>query len=181
MKNKKGQITLLLIFFIIAALVTMVSLGVGSWGLGIVDEQLRSIDFEVGNVSWNETYNQSLGRGLQTATNDSAKIMSLGILIGMIIVMMLIGYYSPERGHLWIILDIGVIIVAEIIAGVVVSSFQSLMNIHPSLFDIFSNNLSEGSKFILSLPIIVPVVGVLMMIMTNIVNKIKKKEELVRF
>lgn len=181
MKNKRGQITFMLIFFVIAALVTIGVLGISSWTFGMVDEQLRSFDFELGNVSWNETYNETLGLGLEAASTSSPQLISIGLLFGMIICMMFVGYHAGTKNKLWILLDIGILIVVEILAAISVSSFYSLMNINPELLDVYSNTLSAGSKFVINLPVIAPVVGVLLMIMTNIVNKIKLKEEVVRF
>lgn len=180
MRNKRGQLTLMIIFLVIAALGAMIVLGLSSWVFTIMDDQLRSIDFEIGNISWNETYNQSLGRGLEAASTTSPQIISIGLLFGMIIAMMFVGYYSRSRSKLWILLDVGVIIVAEILANLAVTSFLALMNITPELLDVYSNTLSGGSKFIINLPVIIPIVGVLIMIMTNIVNRIRTKEEPVR-
>lgn len=181
MKNKRGQLTLMLIFFVFASLIVMVWLGLSSWTFGIVDEQFRSIDFELGDISWDETYNQTLGRGLSAASTTAPQLASIGLLFGMIIAMMFVGYYSGTRNKLWILLDIGIIIVAMVLANFAVDSFLGLMNITPELLDVYSITLSAGSKFIINLPVIVPIVGVLIMIMTNIVNKIRKKEEPVRF
>lgn len=181
MKNKRGQLTFMLLFFVVATLLIMLVLGLSSWTFGIVDNELRSIDFELGNISWNETYNETLGRGLSAASTTSPQLASMGLLFGMIIAMMFVGYYSGTRNKLWIILDIAIIIVAMVLASFSVSSFLEFMNITPELLDVYSITLSAGSKFILNLPVIVPIVGVLIMIMTNIVNKIRRKEEPVRF
>ncbi len=177
MKNKRGQLTLMLLFFVVAALLLMLVLGLSSWTFGIVDDQFRSIDFELGNISWQETYNATLGRGLSAASTTVPQLASIGLLFGMIMVMMFVGYYSGTRNKLWILLDIGIIIVAMVLASFAASSFLELMNITPELLDVYSITLSPGSKFILNLPVIVPIVGVLIMIMTNIVNKIRRKEE----
>lgn len=181
MKNRRGQLTLMLIFFVIASLATMIVLGLSSWTFGMVDEQFRSMDFELGNISWNETYNQSTGVFLEAATTTAPQMASIGLLFGMIIAMMFVGYYSGTKNKLWILLDIGIIIVVEALASLSVSSFYGIMNISPELLDVYSITLSAGSKFIINLPVIVPIVGVLIMIMTNIVNKMRRKEEVVRF
>ena len=81
MKNRRGQLTLMLIFFVIAGLAVMIVLGLSSWTFGMVDDQLRSIDFELGDVSWNETYNQSLGLGLEAASTTAPQMASIGLLL----------------------------------------------------------------------------------------------------
>lgn len=181
MKNRRGQITLMLFFFVIAALIAMVIFGLVSWTFGIVDTQLESMDFELGNISWNETYNIGTGQAIKAASTTMPQVMSVLLLFGMILAMMFVGYYSEAKGKLWILLDIAILIVVEMLASLVVSSFYGIINLTPELLDVYSNTLTAGSKFIINLPIIAPIVGVLIMIMTNIVNKVKKKEEPVRF
>lgn len=181
MKNKRGQLTLMLLFLVVAALIIMIVLGLSTWTFQIVDEQFKSIDFELGNISWNETYNETLGIGIRAASTTVPQLASIGLLFGMIMAMMFVGYYSGTRNKLWILLDIAIIIVAMVLASFAVSSFLALMNLTPELLDVYSITLSAGSKFILNLPVIVPIVGVLIMIMTNIVNKIRRKEEPIRF
>ena len=114
MKNKRGQITFMLIFFVVAALVTMGVLGISSWTFGMVDEELRSLNFELGAVTWNETYNASLGRALEAASTTSPQIISIGLLFGMILAMMFVGYHAGTKDKMWILLDIGILIVVEI-------------------------------------------------------------------
>ncbi|KKM22017.1 hypothetical protein LCGC14_1629610 [marine sediment metagenome] len=181
MQNKKGQITLLLFFFVAAALTIMLILGITAWTAKIVDDELRSFDFEIGNISWNETYNQSTGRVLKAASTTSPQMISVGLLIGMILIMMFIGYHSDIKNKLWIMLDVGVMIIVEIFAGIIASSFTSLMNITPELLDVYSTTLSAGSKFVLNLPVIVPIVGVIIMIVTHIVSRIKRREDVAKF
>lgn len=183
MKNKQGQITFMVIFLVVMSLIIMTTLGITTWTFGIVDDELRSFDFDIGieNLSWQETYNKTLGIGLESASTTSPQLMSIGLLIGMILVMMFVAYHAEAKNKLWILLDIGILIVAEILAALVVSSFYQVMNITPELLDIYSNTLSAGSKFVINLPIIAPIVGVLIMIITHIANKLKKEEEAVRF
>ena len=78
-------------------------------------------------------------------------------------------------------LDVGVMIIVEIFAGIIASSFTSLMNITPELLDVYSTTLSAGSKFVLNLPVIVPIVGVIIMIVTHIVSRIKRREDVAKF
>lgn len=181
MKNKRGQLTLMIIFFVVAALTIMLFLGFSTWTVEIVDAQLRDIDFELGNTTWIETYDQGTGVYLEAASTTAPQLASIGILFGMIISMMFVGYYSGSRNKLWIILDIGIIIVCEAFASMAVEMFYEIINITPELLDIYTITLSAGSKFIINLPVVVAIVGFMIMVMTNIVNKMRRKEEVVRF
>ncbi len=175
--NKKGYITLGMIMIVIFSLVLMMVIGVSVLVFDIVDEGFSDINFELGNVSFNETYDSSLGIGLNAMKTTFPKIVSLGTLLGMIIVLILIGYFSPKIGKLWIVLDFFVIIVVEMIAVVVSSSFENFINSSPELLAIFSTRLSAGSTFILTLPITVPMIGGLIMLATYILNKNFDKPE----
>ncbi len=170
-KNKNAYITLTLLLVLIMALVMMMVVGVSVFVFEQVDSGFSDINFELGNISFNETYQSSLGVGLNTMKTTFPKILSLGTMLGMVIVLIMVGYFSPKIGRLWIVLDFLVIIVAEILAVVVSSSFQSFINTSPDFIRIYSTTLSGGSTFILTLPITVPMIGGLIMVATYILNK----------
>ncbi len=170
-QNKKAYITLGIILLLIMGLVMMMVVGVSVFVFDQVDAGFSEINFQLGNVSFNETYDSSLGFGLATMKTTFPKIVSLGTLLGMIIVLIMIGYFSPKIGRLWIALDFFVIIVAEMIAVVVSESFESFINSSPEFLAIYSTTLSGGSTFILTLPITVPMIGGLVMLATYILNK----------
>lgn len=176
-KNKKGYITLGLILIIVMSLVLMMVIGTSVLVFTIVDEGFQDINFELGNISFNETYDTSLGVGINAMRTTFPKIVSLGVLLGMVMVLMLIGYFSPKIGKLWIILDFLVIIVVEVLAVVISSSFETFINSSPEFLVIYSTTLSAGSRFILTLPITVPMIGGLIMLTTYILNKNFDKTE----
>lgn len=170
-QNKKGYITIGIIVIMILSLVLMMVIGVSVYVFDLVDQGFSDIEFELGNVSFNETYDSSLGLGIATMKTTFPKIVSLGSLLGMVIVLILIGYFSPKIGKLWIVFDFFVIIVTEIIAVVISSLFESFINTSPDLLTIFSTTLSGGATFILNLPITIPIVGGLIMLSTYVLNK----------
>ena len=180
MENKRGFTTLTLIGVIFISLVMMIILGVVIQGFSVADSVFSQIDFNITeNISFNETYQETLGPGLTAVTTTVPQLISTGILLGMILCMMIVAYSTERKNSLWLMLDIAIIIVAEMGAVLVKDSFTSFINSSPEMLEIFSTTLSVGSKYILNLPIIVPVLGVLVMIVTQIIGK--KKEEAIPF
>ncbi len=175
--NKRGYTTLSLIIIIILAMVLVMVIGVGVYVFDIVDQSFNQIDFTIGNVSFNETYQTSLGLGINTMQTTFPQIVSLGTLLGMVVVMVIIGFLSPKIGRLWIVFDFLVLIGAEMIAVVVSSSFESFINSSPEFLVIYSTTLSAPSTFILTLPVTLPAIGALIMISTYILNRNFAKPE----
>ncbi len=175
--NKRGYLTLSLIITIILGMVFLMIIGTGVYVFDIVDQSFNQIDFEIGNISFNDTYQTSLGAGVNTMQTTFPQIVSLGTLLGMMIVMILIGYLSPKIGRLWVVFDFLVLIVAEMVAVIVSSSFESFINSSPEFLIIYSTTLSAPSTFILTLPISLPVIGALIMISTYVLNRNFSKPE----
>lgn len=177
--NKKGMTAIMLIVFIFTGLALMMILGISTWCFSIVDDSFSGIDFDMGNTSFGETYNQTLKQGLDPMTTSVPVTISMGVLLGMIMVMVFVSYGVKDLGRLWIVLDIAFIIVAEIVASAISDGFTTFINTTPELFEIYSTTLSTGSSFVINLPLIIPVMGMLVMLVTYLV--IGKKEEVVEF
>jgi len=173
--NKKGVTTVMLIVFVFVGLILLVVLGIGVYGFNLVDDTFSQIDFNISNTSFQETYNQTLQPGIEAMTTTVPVLISTGVLLGFILVMMIAGYSVKRINKLWILLDVFIIIVAEVIAVIISSSFRTFMNSSPELLSIFSNTLSAGSRYVLNLPIIVPILGGLVMLMTYLT--VKEKED----
>lgn len=174
--NKKGYTTLMMIAAIFVGFFVLIFLGIMTYGLDLVDESFSSIDFNVTNdTSWNETYNNTLGVAIDAARNDVPDLIGTLLLLGMVLGMMFVGYSVRKIGPLWAMLDIIIIIVAEVLAFLITSSFTNFINSSPEILAIFSNRLSTPARFILNLPIIIPVAGALVMLTTYLTTR--KKEE----
>ncbi len=174
--NKKGFTTLTLIVLIFTSLSVMGILGVVVWTAGLADESFSSLDVQIGDQSFQEVYNETLKPGLETAKTTLPKIISMGVLLGMVILMMLVGYFSSEIGRMWILVDIAFLIIAEAVASSVSSGFVDLINSDPTLLEIYSDTLTEGASFVINLPTIIPVMGMLIMLATYIKVRRKKKD-----
>ena len=180
-KNKKGVVTFGLIILIGVGFLLMIVLGITVWSFTIVDGLFSKIDFDVGNTSFNDTYDQILRPGITSFTTTMPAIISTGVLLGMILSLMIVGYQSKKIGKLWILLDIAIIIVAEAIAATVSSGFVSFINYNPELLSIYSNNLSSGARYIINLPTIIPISGALIMLVTHLTTRKKEEQEASKF
>lgn len=177
MENKRGFTTLTLLGVIFISFVVMVILGVMIYGASIVDNSFSLIEIDFGNnITFSEVYAETLQPGLTAAKTTMPTTMSTGILLGMILCMMIVAYNTKRIGRLWLVLDIAIIIIAEMAAVLVISSFTTFINSSPELLQIFSTTLSTGSKYILNLHIIVPTIGVIVMIVTHIIGKTKEEQ-----
>lgn len=178
MENKKGYTTVMIIFATIIALAVIVGLATVSFGAGLIDETMTEINFDLGNQSFGEEYNQTLKPALNSIEITGPKMMSIGIILGMVLVCLAIAYVTPNRHKLWILLDVGVLIIAEIFAVAIRDMFRdNIMNMSPEFYNIFITTLSSGSKWILQMPIITPVIGVLMILVTYLIKKVKPTGE----
>lgn len=161
----------MLVVMVFVALMVLVMTFIMSYSFSLVDDSFNQIDFTIANKSFNETYHQTLGKGVNSMKSTVPQSMSIGIILGMIIVMLLIGYFFAEIDALWIILDIGIIIIAEIAGFIVSTSFLDFINSNPSFLAVYEGTLNAGSQFVLLLPMEIPIIGVLIMITTYIFNK----------
>lgn len=178
MEDKRGMNTLGLIFIIFSALFVLIILGIMSYSFGLVDNTFSSLNLNVGNTSWNQTYQEQMHPGIESLRTTGPQIMSVGIFFGMIFCLILVGIKSPSKSNLWIMLDLGILIIAELVAVIISNTFrESILNISPELLTVFSTTLSAGSKFILNLPTIIPTAGVLVIIGTYLFKKEDVEEE----
>ncbi len=178
MENKKAYTTMMLIFLIFFALILLTSLAVFSYSLGLVDTQFSQLDFKIGNISFNESYQKLMHPGMVALSVTSPKMVSIGTILGLVLVLLIVGIKSKRKSNLWIILDIFIIIVAEIVAVAVKITFENyIINLTPELYVIFTTTLAASSKWILNLPTLIPTIGVLIMIATYILRREDKGDE----
>lgn len=175
MENKKGITSFALIGFIFMCLMVLIGIASLSFGMGELDTAMSSIGGKVGVMDFNETYNEFMKPGVIAAKTTVPRNIGIGTLLGMVIMLMIFGWAAPAISQIWILLDILVIIVSEILAVYIKDSFVLFMNSTPQITSILQNELASSSAFVLSLPLIVPTVGVLLMVITHMrVKKISR-------
>lgn len=176
MESKRGFTTFMLIFFITFSFVAVIAIGVLFYGLSQFSSLLSQIpDFTLGNVSFNETYTETLGRAF-SSTLASLSNMATSLVIGMVLVMLILGYSLREKQKLLIIVDIVIIIIAFIFAVYISSTFNTFINSDPIYLDVYSTEIQDASTYLLNLPIFISIIGVLIILVTYLPFK-KKQEE----
>lgn len=173
MVYKKGFTSIMLIFFVFFAFFVVVFAGVTFYGMETFRDASNITDFQVGNVSFSETYENTLGQGLETVISTLSTV-SFALLLGMIIVMLIIGFKTRDKNRLWVILDIFIIIVAFVTAVYISITFNSFINSNEIFLDIYSIDIQKSSAFLLNLPLVIAVVGGLIILATYI--PFKRKE-----
>jgi len=184
--NKKGlgfAPTIMLIVFIFLTFIGVIIIGVLFFGFEQIDQLLSGIDFNLTNPSginqsFNQTYQETLGIGI-AATLNSLSNLALGLILGMIAVMMIMGF-ALRSNRLWLVLDIIIIVAAFIGAVYISNSFDTFINSDAQFLDIFSNELQRPSTFLLNLPIYIAIIGVLVMIITYAATR-RRGEPVVEF
>lgn len=166
MDSRKGFApTIMLIFFIFFTFMALVLLGALYYGFSQADTLLNGIDFTVGNVSFHTSYVATLEKGLSQTLNMFV-LISIGLCVGQLLTMIGMGYMLSGKNKLIAIADIGIIIVAFIVAVIVSGIFNNYIHSSADLLSIYSNQLSLASRFVLNLPLIVTIVGGLIMLAT---------------
>lgn len=165
---------LMLVFFIFLGFFFIIILGVLLYGTNVIDGVMSSINIKIGNVNFNETYNQTI-KPVINDLNSTADTIGIAILLGMVVCMLLVSFLFRKTNRLYIILDIFIIIVAFIISVVLQNSYNTLIHGSEELLGIYSNNLQKSSTFLLRLPLAVSIIGVLILIVSY--ATINKKRE----
>jgi len=172
MASKKASVNIGLILIILLAFAVIIGLAIVSYTANITDRAISGLNFELNNISFNQTYQDTVHLGMDNISTALPRIISIGLVLGMVVCIFLISTKVPVKPNIWILLDIVVLILCEFIAVLISQTFQNnILNISPELLNIFSTTLSTGSRFILNLPTIIPTIGVITIIIMYIFRK----------
>lgn len=165
MENKKGLTTFMMIVVIFLGFFLVIMLGVVVYALVQVGDLFTQLDgLVIGNQSFEEVYDTTLGEGITAATN-AFSILSILVVLGMLGVMIIVSV-NTKISRYWIVLDIMIIIFAFGFSTIIQSSYSTVINSSDALLDIFSDELNLASRFILNLPFIISIIGAVIMIFT---------------
>ena len=163
--NKAGKLNTLMIFVLIfLGFIGAIMMGIFVYGGNLVEQTFGSIDIIIGNQNFTEVYDETLGQGINAFLNGADEY-GLGLLLGMIILMAIVSYSFQEKRKTWIVLEFVILIVAFIFAVMLQGAYNTIINSSSTLLDIYSVDLIKTSKFILNLPIIIPIVWSFMVIL----------------
>ena len=157
-KGKSGKFNaFMLLVLIFLGFMGVVIMGIFVYGANLVDQTFSSIDVDIGGTNFTETYDDTLGLGVNAFLN-SADNYGLGLLLGMVLLMAISSFIFQEKRKVWIVAEFGILLIAFIFAVTIQGAYDSVINSSTTLLDIYSVDLVNSSKFILNLPIIIPVV-----------------------
>lgn len=175
--DKRGISLIPVLAFIFLAFFIVLFMGIGLYGLGLFDSAMSGLDLVIGSQNFTEVYQDTTQQGVN-AVFAIADVASLIVIFGMVIIMMLIGYFwGDETKRLWAIFDIFVIIIAFVIAVYLQVYFNDFINSQVlGSSTVFSDDIPKSSRVLLTLPYLVPIVGILIMIVTYGLNKKKENQ-----
>ncbi len=174
-KGKSGKLNAVMMFVLIMlGFIGIVMIGIFVFGANLVDQTFGSIDVMIGDVNFTEAYDDTLGQGIN-AFLDNADNYGLGLLFGMVILIVISSFIFKEKHKLWLVLEFIILIVSFIFAVTIQRAFNTYINLNIEFLNIHSIQLINSSKFILNLPIIIPIVWAFIVILSY--GLFKKKEE----
>lgn len=177
-KNKKGASTFGIILLILVGFFLLIFMIVLSYSMGIVDDSFSKLTGQIGNTSINGTYIQLMQPGVLSVKTTVPQVISTGVLLGMVLLMVIVGYNKKKVKQIWAILDLVILILCEALAVLIASSFQSFLDSNEAFTAIARDILPGGAKFILNMPILVPIIGAVIMLATYMITKEKEEEPL---
>ena len=164
--GKAGKLNaLMLIVLIFLGFMGIIIMGIFVYGANLVNQTFSNIDVTIGDQNFTEVYDETLGKGINVFLN-SADNYGLTLLLGMVLLMAITSYAFSERQKVWIVAEFVILIIAFILAVSIQGAYNTVINSSTTLLDIYSIDLIKSSKFILNLPIIIPVVWSFIVIIT---------------
>lgn len=172
-KDKRGLASLQIVFFVFIVAFFVLYLGAQTFAVSKVRTIISPIDFNIGNVSFNESYGTFIEPSLKAIIN-TADNSGLLLIFGMIFVMLLLGFYF-RANRLWVVFDFFVVVFSFIASVYMSRTFNTFINSNTELLSVYSTELQHSSFIILNLPYIVVIVGALIMIVTyGITSKLRE-------
>ena len=173
--NKKGQMTLMMVFLVLILFMGLIAL----FALGIAVTKMNealSIDVEVGQVNFGEVNAVTFGKFNEMVVTN-ADWWGISLIFGMIFGLFLSAYFLRGTFPKWgIILDMFIILFIFLVSLYFSSAFQTLLDALAGAGETFlEDHVAKASMFMLNLPVFVVIIGVIMMILFH--SSIPKRTE----
>ncbi len=180
MKSNRAQIqTGQLFLFIIVGFAFLILIGVFLYSFNIITTSLAGVE-SAGQVNFSNATANTLGQ-LNTGLLNNGGLIALFLLFGQVIAMIFVAYLTRESNpSVFFIFEILILIFAYILATYISNTYELVIASVP-FESIFTNNLNFATTFMLRLPLIVVVVGVIMMIVAYAGIPKTKEEEVAGF
>lgn len=164
MNNKRGLSTLPIFLFIFACFFFLIFWGLALYGFSTVNTIL-SQNVSIGQTNLADVTSKTFGK-ISTAMLDSADNIAIILIFGMVLLMIMNGYFFGNSNRLWIVLDILILFFAYILSVYISNTYEIYINALASTTSIYSNELAKSSTFLLRLPTFISTIGILIMIIT---------------
>ncbi len=175
--NKKGIATVNLFWFIIIAFIAVIVLGTFLYAYNTITTSLLGSGLDaVGQVNLTEATENTIGK-INTSMLNHADVIAIFFLFAMVIAMFLVAYLTrDENPAIFFVFDILIIIFAYVLAVYITNSYETVLEFLP-FSSIFTTNLNYATSFLLLLPRITVIVGVITMIISySAIPKTKEEE-----
>lgn len=165
--NKKGFSALNTIMIMFFLFVIILFLGIYGLIFYYMNFYLTSADVTIGSANLTEATELTLGK-ISNAYLDKIDYIGYIIIFALILGMGINAYYTRGKYPLLMILiDVMLLVFAYIIAVYLSNAYYTFIT-SSDFLDIYINELSKSSKFILNLPIYCATIGVIMMVLSYI-------------
>ena len=168
----------MLIFLIVMGVVIAIMMGIFVFAGNLINSTFGLIQFNLGDQNFTQVYEDTLGQGVN-AFLDTADFWGTFILFGMVLLMLICSFIFSTKKRLWIIAEVVILIASMILVVQLQTAYDILINSSSQFFDIYANQMTKTSTFILNLHIIIPIVWALMVIITYGILKLGKREDVV--
>jgi len=170
-KNKKGNVPMLMVGLIVLGIIAFIFIIAYSMfisSMNTVNTALMGDGNEmVGSVNLSESTENTFGK-FNTGLQNSANLIGLVVIFGLFIGLLLSAYFRrSESKIIFISLDIFLIVIAYIFSTYISNIYeQSILTIADIGADI-TTYMPGASQFLLKLPVVVLILGVLILIISH--------------
>ncbi len=166
MKNKRGSISMVWAFMIIfISLLFSIFLGITVYSFNLIND-VMSYDVDIGQVNLKEVTEATFGQ-INTGMINNADTIGIIFLFGMLILMMLNGYFVGKNyPKLFFVVDFFLLALFFIPSIYVSQVYEIFINSTAILSPTFIDVIPKVSKFMLNLPTIIATAGIITMVLT---------------
>ena len=180
MKNKRGIVLGEIFIFLVIAFVFIMILGSFLYIYGTVNTSLTGRDIQAGQVNLTNASINTIGK-INTGLINSVDLIGLLVLFGMVIAMVVNGFVNRDRNpKVFLVVDFLIMLFAYILAVYIANSFETVLNALP-FQNLMIENMSGSIRFMLLLPKITLITGILTLIVTYAGIPKTKEEEVAGF
>ncbi len=176
MKNRKGQMTLLIAFLLIGMFFATILLLIGGITSMKINEALSQDILVTPNSTLADVNAITFGK-FHEMVLVNADWWGMSVIFGMIFGLFLSSYFLRNRFPKWgIVLDIFIILFMFLISLYISATYQIILDAFASINETFLEDyVTKTSMFVLNLPVFVVIIGVIMMILFH--SSIPKRTE----